>query len=68
VRANIARNLEENNRHFTEDRDQLDKWAEDMELAAQRELEDTKRQIRDLQRQSRQAPSQWRSNIDSRNR
>jgi len=57
VKANIAHNIEENNRHFTEARDQLDKWAEDMELAAQRELEDTKRQIRDLQRQSRQAPT-----------
>jgi predicted nucleic acid-binding Zn-ribbon protein len=28
-----------------------------MELAAQKELEDTKRQIRDLQRRSRQAPT-----------
>lgn len=28
-----------------------------MELAAQKELDDTKRQIRDLQRRSRQAPT-----------
>jgi hypothetical protein len=57
VQATIARNLEENSRHFAEARDQLDKWAEDMEMAAQRELDDTKRLIRDLQRQSRQAPT-----------
>jgi hypothetical protein len=57
VHATIARNLEENQRHFSEARDQLDKWAEDMELAAQKELDDTKRQIRDLQRRSRQSPT-----------
>lgn len=57
VQATIARNLEENNRHFVEARDQLDKWAEDMEIAAQKELDDIKRQIRELQRQSRQAPT-----------
>ena len=57
AQAMLARNLEENNRHFSEARDQLDKWADDMEMAAQKELDDTKRQIRDLQRQSRQAPT-----------
>jgi hypothetical protein len=57
VQATIARSLEVNNKHFAEARDQLDQWAEDMELAAQKELEDTKRQIRDLQRRSRQAPT-----------
>lgn len=57
IEATIARNLEENNRHFAEARDQLDKWAEDMEMAAQKELDDTKRQILDLQRRSRQAPT-----------
>ena len=57
VKAAIARNLEENNRHFAEARDQLDKWAEDMELAAQKDLDDVKRQIRERQRRSRQAPT-----------
>ncbi len=57
AKGTIASNLEENNRHFSEARDQLDKWAEDMEMAAQKELDDTKRQIRDLQRRSRQAPT-----------
>ncbi len=57
AQATLSKNLEENNRHFAEARDQLDKWAEDMEMAAQKELDDTKRQIRDLQRRSRQAPT-----------
>jgi arginine utilization protein RocB len=49
--------LETNHRHFNEARDQLDRWSEDMEMAAQQQLEDLKRQIRDLQRRSRQAPT-----------
>ena len=53
----IAKSLEENNRHFNEARDQLDKWADDMILAAEKELDDIKRRIRDLQRRSRQAPT-----------
>lgn len=57
AQASVARNLEENNRYFAEARDQLDKWAGDMELAAQKKLDDTKRQILDLQRRSRQAPT-----------
>lgn len=57
AKATLVKNLEENNRYFSEARDQLDKWAEDMEMAAQKELDDTKRQIRDLQRLSRQAPT-----------
>lgn len=57
VQATIVRNLEDNNQHFIEARDQLDRWAEDMEMAAQKELDDAKRQIRDKQRSSRQAPT-----------
>lgn len=57
AQATLAKNLEENNRHFSEARDQLDKWADDMEMAAQKELDDTKRQIREIQRRSRQAPT-----------
>jgi len=55
ARATIARSLEENNRHFNEAREQLEKWAEDMELAAAKELDDTKNQIRALNRQARLA-------------
>jgi SNF2 family DNA or RNA helicase len=55
--ATLNRSLETNHRHFQQARDQLDQWAEDMELASQKQLEDLKRQIRDLQRRSRQAPT-----------
>ena len=57
VAATLNRSLETNHRHFQQSRDQLDQWAEDMELASQKQLEDLKRQIRDLQRRSRQAPT-----------
>jgi len=55
VRATINRSLERNNRHFSVAREQLEKWAEDMVLAAERELRDTKEQIKALNRQARQA-------------
>ncbi len=55
ARAAISRSLEENNRHFNEAREQLEKWAEDMELAAAKELDDAKSQIRALNRQARLA-------------
>ncbi len=57
VTAALNHSLETNQRHFRDGRDQLDQWAHDMELAAQKQLEDIKRQIRDLQRRSRQAPT-----------
>ena len=53
--ATIARALEANNRHFGEERERLEKWADDMEIAAAKELDDTKNQIRALNRQARLA-------------
>lgn len=55
IDATLVKNLEENNRYFIEARDQLDKWSDDMELALQKELDDIKNKIRELQRHSRQA-------------
>jgi len=55
VKATISRSLEENNHHFNEARERLEKWAEDMVLAAEKELKDTKQQINALNRQSRLA-------------
>lgn len=55
VKATISRSLEENNRHFTEARERLEKWADDMILAAEKELKDTKQQINVLNRQARVA-------------
>jgi len=55
AKATISRSLEENNQHFNEGRDRLEKWAEDMVLAAEKELKDTKEQIKALNRQTRLA-------------
>lgn len=53
--ATMVRALETSNRHFNEVRDQLDKWAEDMVLAAEKALSDTKAQIKAAQREARLA-------------
>lgn len=53
VEATLSRNLEENNKHFAEARDQLDKWAEDMVKSVEQELDSVKRQIMEKQRLSR---------------
>ena len=54
-KATISMSLERNNKYFNEAREQLEKWADDMVLAAEEELRDTKEQIRALNRQARQA-------------
>ena len=41
--------------HFSQARDKLEKWADDMVLAAEKALADTKEQIKVLRRQARQA-------------
>ncbi len=46
-----------NSIHFNEARERLEKWADDMVLAAEKELKDTKEQIKALNRQSRLAPT-----------
>lgn len=55
AKATISRSLETNNRHFQEAREKLEKWADDMVLAAEKELKDTKERIKALTRQSRLA-------------
>ena len=55
--ATVAHALETNNQHFTEARDRLDRWADDMVLAAEKALRDTKEQIKAAQREARQAPT-----------
>jgi len=55
VQATISRSLEENNRHFQEAREKLERWADDMLLAAEKELKDTKERIKALTRQARLA-------------
>ena len=53
--ATISRSLEENTRLFQDERDKLDKWAEDLIIAAEKELSDIKAKIKLLNRQARQA-------------
>jgi len=55
AKATINRSLERNNKYFNEAREQLEKWADDLILAAEKELYDTKEQIKALNRQARQA-------------
>ncbi len=53
VDATLTKNMEENNKHFAEARDQLDKWAEDMVKSVEQELDKVKKQILEKQRLSR---------------
>jgi hypothetical protein len=53
--ATITRSLEGNNALFNEERERLEKWADDMVVAAEKDLADTKAQIRAVRRQSRLA-------------
>lgn len=51
----IARSLEYNNSLFHEERERLERWADDMLVAAEKELADTKAQLRRLRREARLA-------------
>lgn len=55
TKATISQSLEANNKHFNEAREKLEKWADDMVLAAEKALKDTKEQIKIFQRQARLA-------------
>lgn len=55
ARATLSRSLEQNSRHFNEAREKLERWADDMVLAVEKALADTKEQIKTLRRQARQA-------------
>lgn len=53
--ATIAKALETSNRHFQEEREKLEKWADDLVLASEKELKETKARLKLLNRQARQA-------------
>jgi hypothetical protein len=57
AQATVSRSLEQNSKHFNDARDKLEQWADDMVLAAEKALKDTKEQIKALRRQARQATS-----------
>jgi ERCC4-related helicase len=53
--AAVALSLEHHNQLFNEERERLEKWAEDLVVAAEKDLADTKAQIKSIRRQSRLA-------------
>lgn len=55
AKATISQSLEANNLHFNEAREKLEKWADDLVIAAEKALKDTKEQLKLLQRQARLA-------------
>ncbi|MCA8095539.1 DEAD/DEAH box helicase family protein [Burkholderia anthina] len=55
VEATIAEVLEANQRLFNEERDKLERWAEDKLLAAEETLKNTKARIAQLKRDARKA-------------
>ncbi|NDU80279.1 MAG: DEAD/DEAH box helicase family protein [Ferrovum sp.] len=55
AKATISQSLEANNKHFNEAREKLEKWSDDLVLAAEKTLKDTKEQIKVAQRQARLA-------------
>ena len=55
TKANVSRSLEANNKHFQAAREKLESWADDMVLAAEKSLRDTKERIKVKQREARQA-------------
>lgn len=57
VYARISEIVEANNRFFQEERDKLEKWADDKIFAAEQALSDTKNHLRSLKRDSRLAAS-----------
>jgi len=57
IDATLAKAMEANNKFFQEEREKLEKWADDKVLSAEQALQDTKAKIRSLKRESRQALS-----------
>lgn len=55
IDAKLAEAMELNNQYFQDERDKLEKWADDKILAAEQALVDTKNQIKSVKRESRYA-------------
>jgi hypothetical protein len=53
--ATIARSLESNNKFFLHERERLERWADDRVIGAERELADTKAQLKAANREARLA-------------
>ena len=50
TQATVSRSLDQNNTHFNESREKLQRWADDMVLSAEKVLLDTNEQIKALRR------------------
>jgi len=57
LEAKLAEAMDTNNKYFQEERDKLEKWADDKVLASEQALTDTKNHIKALKRESRHALS-----------
>jgi hypothetical protein len=55
AQATVSRSLEANSQYFQQAREKLESWADDMVLAAEKALRDTKEKVKVLQREARQA-------------
>ena len=55
IEAQISRSIEANDQYFQDERDKLDRWADDKILAIDQALEDNKVRIKSLKREARQA-------------
>lgn len=53
--ASISKSLEANNGYFNEAREKLEQWADDKVLAVEKNLRDTKEQIKAIKREARHA-------------
>jgi superfamily II DNA/RNA helicase len=54
-KATISRSLEQNSKYFNDAREKLEKWSDDLVLASEKSLTDTKEQIKAFRRQARQS-------------
>jgi len=57
IQATINQSLENNNKYFQEESDRLERWADDLILASEKELQETKAKIKEAKRQARKATS-----------
>lgn len=57
VQAQLARTMQANMAHFTEEQDRLERWAEDRKMSSRNLVDELELQLRDLRRQSRIAPT-----------
>ena len=55
IEATKNRVLDENNKYFKEEQEKLQKWADDIVKASEKELDDLKTQIREINRKLRMA-------------